>query len=251
MDALELATPLVGSFFKLLRLYGNLNTEKVRGFGMYENFKQETDFVDKRIKLSTAALLHSGFFVPSLVRYLGGTHTGAHRNIQQIRRDLTPSVDPDLLEEVIALFTRGAPNVACGYSSNDNFMAYYRYRNHHSCDDFQDFFEEVMVKDSRRGNTILVDPLVLLFIPHLHLTPQAMVDVINPWKDARPVFDSLFRPAIWCHAINDWIDKETEGEVFFPGSLLRFLIWIWNLRILYPTEAIYLCDDDITNAFHS
>ena len=106
-----------------------------------------------------------------------------------------------------------------------------------------------MVKDSKRGNVILVDPLVLLFIPNLHLTPQAMVDVDNPWKDERPVFDSSFRPAIWCDAINDWIDKETEGEVFFPGSFQRFLIWLWNLRISYPNEPIFLCDDDITNAF--
>ena len=144
--------------------------------------------------------------------------------MKQIRKKLTPSVDPKLLDNVCALFTRGAPNAAKGHSSNENFKAYWRYGNHHSCDEFQDFFKKVMVKDSKRGNVILVDPAVLYFLQNLHLTPQAMVDVNNPWKDERPVFDSSHRPEIWCHAINDWIDKATEGEVYFPGLFIRFLI---------------------------
>ena len=106
-----------------------------------------------------------------------------------------------------------------------------------------------MVKNSKRGNIILVDPTVLHFIPNLHLTPQAMVNVNNLWKDKRPVFDSSFRPEIWCHAINDWIDKATEGEVYFPSLFERFLIWVYNMLISYPNQPIYLCDDDITNAF--
>ena len=77
-----------------------------------------------------------------------------------------------------------------------------------------------------------------------------MVDVDNPWKEERPVFDSTFCPEIWYHSINNWIDKATEGEVYFSGSFQRFLIWIYNMRISYPDQPIYLCDDNITNAFH-
>ena len=75
-----------------------------------------------------------------------------------------------------------------------------------------------MIKDSRGGNTILLYPRLLLFIPHLHLTPQGMVDIDNPWKPEQPVFDSSFCPEIWCEAINDWVDKTTEGSFDFPGS---------------------------------
>lgn len=49
-----------------------------------------------------------------------------------------------------------------------------------------------MVKDSKCGNVILVDPDLLPFIPDLHLTPQGIVDVLNKWKASRPVFDSPF-----------------------------------------------------------
>ena len=106
-----------------------------------------------------------------------------------------------------------------------------------------------MVKDSKRGNTILLDPDILNFVPYLHLTPQAMVDIESKWKDERPVFDSSFHPEIWSEGINDWINKETEGDVYFPENWIAFLIDIWNFRISYPEEPLYLGDDDIKNAF--
>ena len=106
-----------------------------------------------------------------------------------------------------------------------------------------------MVKDSKRGNTILLDPDILNFVPYLHLTPQAMVDIESKWKDERPVFDSSFHPEIWSEGINDWINKETEGDVYFPENWTAFLIDIWNFRISYPEEPLYLGDNDIKNAF--
>ena len=65
-----------------------------------------------------------GFNVEKLVRYIGGTHTGAHRNLKRIRRKLTPSVKPELLDRVIEIFEYGAPRVAKGKSSNKNFMEF-------------------------------------------------------------------------------------------------------------------------------
>jgi len=118
-------TRLVSVYCSLHRKYSTMDPSKARGFGMYKNFRSETDFDQERCDLSTAALLQLGFRVPDLVRYLGGTHTGSQRDITQIRRNLTPNVEPKLLEEVIDLFTRGAPNVVNGTSSNENFMTYY------------------------------------------------------------------------------------------------------------------------------
>ena len=192
IDALDVVTPLVLVYVNLLREYGAVDPSAIRGMAMYKGFKKETDFHQERIRLSSAALLQQGCNVESLVRYIGGTHTGAHRNIAEIRRRLTPSVEPELLRRIIEIFEYGAPRAASGYSSDENFHAFRRYGNHKSCTLHADKFKEVMVKDSKRGNMILVDDRLLWFIRDLHLTPQAMVDVDNIWKNARPVFDSSF-----------------------------------------------------------
>jgi len=120
VETLDSVTPLVVVWKNLLQKYGSVNTDEIRGFEMYKDFKNETDFNYKRIHLTTAALIQRGFNVMDLVYYIGGTHIGEHRDLEKIRRDLTPSVGavrPDLLERVIKIFRYGSPQKAKGYSS--------------------------------------------------------------------------------------------------------------------------------------
>jgi hypothetical protein len=49
-------------------------------------------------------------------------------------------------------------------------------------------------------------------------------------------------------SINNWTTKLTEPPVYFAGCFLRFLIWVYNLRISYPNQRI-LGDDNMTNTF--
>jgi hypothetical protein len=45
-------------------------------------------------------------------------------------------------------------------------------------------------------------------------------------------------------------DKEDENPpVYYGTAFLRFLIWIYNLRVEHPAEDICLSADDITAAF--
>ncbi len=89
----------------LLREYGSIDTTKLRGMEMYKNFKEEDDFHQELICLSSAALLQQGFNVENLVCHIGGTHVGAHHNLDKIRQDLTLSVDPALLDRIIEILS--------------------------------------------------------------------------------------------------------------------------------------------------
>ena len=62
----------------------------------------------------------------------------------------------------------GAPQVCDAYSSNKNFMEYYQYGNHALVDICANEYKKTMVKDSKRGNTMLLDNALIPFIPHLH-----------------------------------------------------------------------------------
>lgn len=106
-----------------------------------------------------------------------------------------------------------------------------------------------IAKDIRRGYTFAVHPTLTVFIPHLHRTPLGMVDLDKPYKQPRPVFYSSFCPHPWCNAINDCTDLSTEPDLIFAGSKMKFLRWLYNLRISYPNEEIYPGDDDVSGAF--
>ena len=105
INALDVATPPL----QCGRSIGNPRD------GYVQRLQKRNEFPSGSICLSSASLLQQGCNVESLVRYIGGTHTGAHRNIAEIRRRLTPSVDPELLHRIIEIFEYGAPRGASGY----------------------------------------------------------------------------------------------------------------------------------------
>ena len=83
LNNLDMSTPLVGTLVKLVNKYGMANIDKVEGFKLYKNFKDETDFDEERIKKHTAVLLQTRFDVVTLLQTVKGTHTGAHRNVKK------------------------------------------------------------------------------------------------------------------------------------------------------------------------
>ena len=126
-----------------------------------------------------------------------------------------------------------------GHNTEENFQKFKKYGNHTSVEANIDKYEATMIKDNRRGNIYVVDPELLDFIHHMHLTPQGLVDIDNKYKSERPVFDSSFQPDPFSDSINNWVSKDTEGGVTFAGSFVQYLTWIWNLRISYPHSVTY------------
>ena len=239
----------VWHFRNLLREYMHLDTAAIRGYTLYKDSASETTLNTQRIRLSSAALLQQGCNMEKLVRHIAGPHLATHRNVSRILAKLTPSCTPKHLAELKRTFTHGAPKYTNASNTEANLLKYYHYGNHSSVDQNPDVFQKVLVKDSRRGHVIILDDRLFQFIPNTHLTPQGLVDIDNPWKKPRAIFDSTFRPDEFSMAINDWTTKTTEPDVTYPGSFVRFLQWLWNLRITYPTQPIYLGDDDVTGAF--
>ena len=108
---------------------------------------------------------------------------------------------------------------------------------------------QALVKDVKRGYVLVFDQRLIPFVLNCHVTPQGIVDLDTPHKNPRPIFDSTFRPHPACFAINDWTHKDTEPPIHCTNVEVPFLQWIWNLRISYPSEELYLGDDDVSGAF--
>ena len=242
------AIPLFRQYERISKLYRHIDPTDIQGYGMYEWYKDEQEFNEDRILQSSAALFHLRFNVEDLVRYIGGPHIASHRRPAAIRKRLS-HIPPDVMKEYMHRVIYGAPKVVQAYNTEANFLEYYLHGNHKSCSVNAAEYKKVMVKDSKRGNTILVHQDLLPFVRDLHVTPQGIVDVDNEWKNSRPVYDSTFRPTPWAVAINDHVDTDTEGDCTFLHSFTRYCQYLWNIRITYPKERIFVGDDDVKNAF--
>ncbi|KAG7370070.1 hypothetical protein IV203_027816 [Nitzschia inconspicua] len=202
LQLLTTACPLVGVYVPLEMEFAHHNVEYARRFVSYADYATETTVNKQRVHSTTAGLFLCGFSTPKLVRFLGGPHLGATRDVDKILQTLQPSVDPEILQELHCVFVYGAPRHCQGSSTEDNFLAFLQYGNHASANPHPDKLRKVFVKDLRRGFAIAIDKRLLRFIPDLHVTPLGIVD-IDHWTCCKKrsclcVVHGLVRGGGWC-----------------------------------------------------
>lgn len=207
----------------------------------------EKDLNLERLSKVSAALLRYNGNLATVVRYIGGVHVGAHRNNQANLSAIKGKISEQAYKDVKRVWTMGVPAYLNAESTQRNFQAFQQYGNHKSVSERPEASLKAFIKDHRRGFNLAIDPRLLPFILHAHLSPQGLV--VKEGKSDRPVFDCSFRPQPWCNAINDWTNKENEPALEFPDAFPTFLTHVYNLRITYPNERIFIGDDDVSGAF--
>jgi hypothetical protein len=183
------------------------------------NWEDEVEVNKERVRMITACFIHYKFHTPSVVRFIGGVHVGAHRDTIKILGELRGKISDKTHRDLTWLYTRGAPHVCQAESTEENFVEFYHYGNHKSVYIEPETTRKTLVKDFKKNFCLAADERIILFVYDAHLTPLGMVYINHKYKNPRPVFDSTFRPRPWCFAINDWTDTETEPDLQFPSSI--------------------------------
>ena len=131
----------------------------------------------------------------SVARFVGGPCTGSHRDVVRIIRDITPYVDHNTLHEVERIYTQGIPRHCLAESTDRNTRDYMKYGNHSSCNDAPDKTKKAILKDEKRGHSIVLDERMRWYILHFHLCPVGIVDLDHPIKKQRFIYDAFSRGA--------------------------------------------------------
>ena len=247
-SAFASASPMVATFLTVVDDHAAVDFRQLQG--PHPDWDAATSIdLDRGVRMATAALIHFDGDVANLVLWIGGTHVGAHRNIRTTLAYLRGKISPQLCATLERMWCHGSPAVCNASASDANFEAYRLYGNHASVTDEPGVTYRTLLKDSKRGYCIVLDQRMARFALNCHLTPNGLVDANHPHKNPRPIFDGTFRPEPWCSGINDWTTNKTEPPVNFATAFANYLRWLYNARITYPREELYLGDDDISGAF--
>ena len=184
-----------------------------------------------------------------MVRWIGGPHVAAHRDNEVIFARLKETCEEENYNDLVRVFSQGSPTLVNADCTQENYRAYLEYGNHTTITDNQAMVEKTLLKEVSRGCTLMLDPDIIGLVENIKTTPHGILYLDHPYKNPRVVCDATCRPDYWCMAINDWTSKNNEPRLIFATAFVGNLTWIWNLRITYPSEDIYVCDDDVTNAF--
>ena len=246
-EQLASTVPVVRVFLDLVSEYHPVDFHTLQGYP--KDWLSETTLNTERVRMSTAALMHFQGDAAALVRWIGGPHVAAHRQCPVRFARLKAILQPDTYTTLMRILRDGIPAYCNATSSSENFATYLQYGNHSTVAEVPDKTQKAFLKDHKRGFALAFDPRIAPFVLNCHITPIGMIDLDKPYKEPRPIFDSSFRPNVSNFAINDWTSKTTEPELVFPTAFVNFLVFVWNLRITYPHEEIYPCDDDVSGAF--
>ena len=245
--ALEKASFRVRQLQRLRKKYAPLDFRSMQGY--QENWDDTSTIREDWKALMSACALHYNGDIATVVRYIGGPHVNEHIDPTKLLAKLKPIVSNDVFDDVTRILTKGAPALCNAEASMENFEAYLKYGNHKSAKENPKVFESTVVKQSKRGLTLIMDPELVHFTLDTHLTPQGLVNILHHRRKPRPVSDSSFRPWAGAHAINDWTNKVNEPALHFADAFQQFCIWMWNLAISYPTHDRHTGDDDVQCAF--
>ena len=129
------------------------------------------------------------------------------------------------------------------------------YDNHSSIGPHQDLVTANIAKDLQKSFVICFHRWLFRFIDGLHLSPLGVLIKeqygILKYRQLNDLSTLILGPSD-TGAPNSQLDKkdvEDVPPVYYGNTFTRFCQRIWNLRIEYPDDIIYLYKDDIVSAF--
>jgi hypothetical protein len=216
-----------------------------------------------RVHLMGCAFLRFNCNYGDLIRWLGGPYTDEHRNWEDVFATLETVRDcppPDRFphpdyERTFRACTEGVPLQACYIS--DFASAALRNSAPISADLQQNEadVDETLRKEEKLSYHIIFPRFLWRFFPGIFISifrvayryddpkPRLCVDpstTISP-EDNGNVNRNIPDPGV---------NEDANPTIYYGTAFLRYLIWLWNLRITYPQEDILQMTDDISAAFH-
>lgn len=132
-----------------------MDSTRARGFAIFVYFKEEKVFNKEKQTNIWQPYFSMAVTLIILFGSLEGPHIAGQHNLK--RNSQRWGVDPTVLNNVIHTFVYDTPNEVNGHGSEENFQKCLKQGDHMSAEKKEAKYKTVMVKDTKRGNTILVN----------------------------------------------------------------------------------------------
>ena len=215
-----------------------------------EGYAQQEHISSERVKAATACAIHYGNDLGLVARFLDmetGEITGAWRNIKEILGAAAGLVTTEILRAMKRILTRGCPAYFNWEEPAENKEAFLSRGNNPSIEMYPDIVEKTTNKEDRNGHVITFEDFIVFFSAFARATPQHIIAKLG--KKPRLIWDG--KTKLFAHetTMNEATPIDRETPVMFGLVFLHFCTWIWNMRISYPDQDIYLAFIDISSCF--
>ena len=223
----------------------------------------ESPIDQTRVRLLACAFLRFNCDYGDMIRWLGGPYTGAHRDWEATFKEINEIRDcppphsfpvPDY-ERAYRACTEGVP-LKANYTSH---LESCRQRNNTApsanVTENQADVDETLRKEEKLSYHVILPRFLWRFFSGLLLAvfrvayrygdpkPRLCVDPSTKLTDSDQGNVNAQCPA-------PGVIEDENPTIHYGTAFMRYLTWLWNLRISFPDEEIIQSTDDISAAFH-
>jgi hypothetical protein len=210
-------------------------------------YADQQAILQARVNMATAAMIYYGLHPGMLIRYLKGEYVGESRRVPQILQIVSPHISKDDANHMHRILTQGCPSKLVLSESNEMKFNMIAQGNQQTFHMYPEVVTKTMNKEEKNSHLIPVKLWVLHCSPYARSTAQGMQ--IKPGKNPRIIWDGSTKTSADQIVLNEQTSIEFEAIVDFGTAKMKLLISIYNWRISFPKETIYVALADITACF--
>ena len=211
------------------------------------NYQDQESVDPNRVDMATALAIRVGLDPGRIVRTLEGEYTGAWRNVEQILGEVESVVTPQDYNHINRILTQGCPSVLKFEEKSDTKITAMDRGNQKTLNQNPEIVDRVINKEDRYSHLLPLHLWVCFLGANFRHNSQGMV--IEEGKNPRLVWDGSTMYTPMDIVMNNMTSTEEEAEVTFGLVKILFYWLIYNLRVSFPDEVIFLALADIKACF--
>ena len=210
------------------------------------DYAQQTQISSKRIDETTACAIHYGLNPSMVIRFIKGEFVGESRDANAILRAVSQHINEEDCRHIERIINQGCPSFLDFEERYENKHAVLRRGNQSTFLQHPEVTAKAVNKEEKNSHILPFRGWMVYFSPYCRATPQGIREKNGKF---RVIFDASTRMTPDEIVLNDVTNRDDEAEIDFGKAKLNLLINIYNWRISYPKEVIYLALADITACF--
>ena len=210
------------------------------------DYAQQSEISSERIDKTTACAIYYGLNPSMVIRFIKGEYVGESRDADAILRAVSQHINEEDCRHIERIIDQGCPSFLDFEEKYENKHAVLRRGNQATFLQYPEVTAKAVNKEEKNSHVLPFRGWLVYFSPYCRATPQGIREKNGKF---RVIFDASTRMTPDEIVLNDVTNRDDEAEIDFGKAKLNLLINIYNWRISYPKEVIYLALADITACF--
>ena len=210
------------------------------------DYADQAAISQERVDLATACAINYGLHTGMVIRYLKGEYVGESRDAGRILASASPYIDASDCKHIKRIINQGCPSHLDFEEDYENKHSVLRRGNQQTFLEHPAVTAKAMNKEEKNSHVLPFKSWVVYFSSYCRATPQG---IREKYEKFRVIFDSSTQSSPDEIVLNHVTPTDQEAPIDFGTAKRKLLTNIYNWRVSFPDEVIYLALADITACF--